>query len=199
VAWAPDYITDAQLKAYLRIGDSDDDAQIAFAITAASRAVDGACGHRQFGKVDIATEWLYSAKWDSSRHRWVVPIDDLSSATGLVVKIDGVATTAYTLWPRRALSQGRVYTELVFDAGVAATAELDLIAITSPNWGWPAVPGVVEQGTLIQSSRFLARRESPYGIAGSPEAGSEIRLLSRLDPDVRMMLVAAQLVRLAAA
>jgi hypothetical protein len=51
-------------------------------------------------------------------------------------------------------------------------------------WGWSAVPPAIEQATLLQASRLLIRRDSPYGVAGSPEAGTEIRLLARLDPDV---------------
>ena len=39
-----------------------------------------------------------------------------------------------------------------------------------------------------EASRWFARRNSPYGIAGSPEMGSELRLLAKLDPDVAVML-----------
>jgi hypothetical protein len=198
MTWAPDYITSAQLKAYARIGDDVDNAQVALAVTAASRAVDG-CGGRQFGQIGASTEWLFTARWDSGCRRWSVPIEDLTAGTGLTVTIDGTATTAYTLRPTRAVDQGKVYTELLFNDGVSVVGDLDAVAITSDQWGWAAVPGVVEQATLIQASRFLSRRESPYGIAGSPDSGAEQRLLSRLDPDVRLMLVAAGLVRLVVA
>jgi hypothetical protein len=53
----------------------------------------------------------------------------------------------------------------------------------------------VEQATLLQASRFHARRFSPYGVAGSPELGSELRLLAKLDADVELALSKAQLVR----
>ena len=39
----------------------------------------------------------------------------------------------------------------------------------------------------LQSSRIYARRATPFGVAGSPEGGI-VRLLSRLDPDVELML-----------
>jgi hypothetical protein len=55
-------------------------------------------------------------------------------------------------------------------------------------WGWTAVPVAVKQATLLQASRFFSRRHSPYGVAGSPELGSEIRLLARVDPDVGVSL-----------
>jgi hypothetical protein len=55
-------------------------------------------------------------------------------------------------------------------------------------WGWTAVPTSVKQATLLQASRFHKRRHAPFGVAGSPEMGSEIRLLSRVDPDVSVAL-----------
>jgi hypothetical protein len=41
---------------------------------------------------------------------------------------------------------------------------------------------------MLQASRFYARRDSPYGVAGSPDLGSEVRLLSKVDPDVAVSL-----------
>jgi hypothetical protein len=41
--------------------------------------------------------------------------------------------------------------------------------------------------TKIQASRLFVRRQSPFGIAGSPEIGT-VRLGSRLDPDVEVLL-----------
>jgi hypothetical protein len=40
----------------------------------------------------------------------------------------------------------------------------------------------------IQAGRFSIRQESLYGVAGSPAAGSELRLLARVDPDVGVSL-----------
>lgn len=198
MSWAPDYITPSQLKEYTRISDDLDNTQVALACTAASRAVDGACG-RQFGKVSASTTWLFTARWDNSRRRWFVPIEDLSSGSGMVVEVDGVAVTSYTLLPTRAVDKGKVFTELVFGESVSVSSDIDAISITSDKWGWSSVPSVAEMASLLQGSRFMARRDSPYGIAGSPDTGSELRLLSRLDPDVRMMLMAAGLARLVTA
>jgi hypothetical protein len=64
--WAPDYITTAELKSFLGINDAIDDAQLAIAITAASRAVDRVT-NRQFGQVAAAEARLYTPKFDCSR------------------------------------------------------------------------------------------------------------------------------------
>jgi len=41
--------------------------------------------------------------------------------------------------------------------------------------------------TLIQASRLFVRRQSPFGIAGSPDLGT-VRLSSRVDADVEALL-----------
>lgn len=49
-------------------------------------------------------------------------------------------------------------------------------------------PEPVKLAAMIQASRLSKRRDSPFGVAGSPEFGSELRLLSKLDPDVETLL-----------
>jgi len=194
MAWAPDYITLSELKAFLRIGDTGDDVQLAVAITAASRAIDR-CTNRQFGVVASVEERQYTAEWNRRRGRWVVPIDDLMTVTGLVVTTvdeDGTLTgtiTAYDLEPRDADLKGRPWELLVVrsTSAVVPTGARGEMATTG-LWGWTAVPTAVDQATYLQASRFHARRNSPYGVAGSPDDGSELRLLARVDPDVAVSL-----------
>jgi len=54
-------------------------------------------------------------------------------------------------------------------------------------WGWPSVPAEIAMATKIQASRLFIRRQSPFGIAGTPELGT-VRLTSRLDPDVEALI-----------
>jgi len=195
MAWAPDYITTAELKAFLRISDTDDDVQLAVAITAASRAIDR-CTNRQFGKTAGAEERQYTARWDRRRGRWIVAIDDLMSTTGFAVTTvdeDGTLTgtiTAYDLEPRDADLKGKPWEAIVVrsTSAVVPTGRPFEMAVTGNPWGWSSTPTAVKQAAYLQSSRFHARRDSPYGIAGSPDAGSELRLLARVDPDVAVSL-----------
>lgn len=193
--WEPDYATAAELKAFVRIDDTLDDAQIALALTAASRAVDNAT-HRQFGQVAAPEERFYTAREDPVHDRWIVAVDDLMDTTGLTVAFDTEGdetySTAITLWatrPVNAAQYNRPWHDLVLrppdgvevtdtDAGVRVTA----------RWGWTAVPNAVKEATLLQASRLLSRRDSPFGVAGSPDAGSEVRLLAKVDPDVEVAL-----------
>lgn len=202
MAWAPDYCTTAELKSHLRITDTDDDTLLAIAITAASRAVDHAC-NRQFGLTDPAAARYYT--YDNGKLETALPytcrqmieIDDLMTTTSLVVKVDRdddgtfeetlTVDTDFRLFPWNAAANGRPWTHIVLLAHESFPTTPRSVEVTA-KWGWSAVPSLVKQAALIQAARFFSRRNSPYGIAGSPEMGSEMRLLARLDPDVAQML-----------
>lgn len=183
MAWAPDYVTSTDLKAYLRIGSTADDAQVAFAITAASRAVDKHC-NRQFGLVAAPEARTYTARWSSTRCRYVVDVDDVMTITGLVITGDA-AITDYTLRPSNAGLKGKPWTRVVLNAG--GNCSEDGITVTA-KFGWTTVPVTVQEATLLQASRFFKRKDAPFGVAGSPELGSELRLLAKVDPDVAVAL-----------
>lgn len=192
MAWAPAYVTPDELKEFVRVTDALDDVQVALAAEGASRAIDHAAdpgGMRQFGKVDAPEERRYTARWHRRRRRWAVEVDDLMSTVGVVVSVPAGSITAYTLTPVNAAQKSRPWTHLVVDpaSSVQPTGEEFEVVMVAP-WGWTAVPQTVKQATLLQGSRFLSRRESPYGVAGSPELGSELRLLARVDPDVAVQV-----------
>lgn len=189
MAWAPDYVTDDELADWVRLGDSLDDAELALACTAASRAIDNLC-NRQFGKTDGAQERIYPATPRRDRGVWVVVIDDLMSSAGLTVALDGDAITDYTLEPRNAAADGVPWTRLVIgrDSAVQPSSTVFEVTISADPWGWSTVPDPVHLAARLQAARFVIRRESPYGVAGSPEQGNEMRLLARVDPDVAVML-----------
>lgn len=69
----------------------------------------------------------------------------------------------------------------------AATIAVDLACDTTTVQFSP-VPATVKLATEMQASRWAKRRDAPFGIAGSPEMGSELRLLPKLDPDVEVLL-----------
>src|SRR5690606_24841324 len=121
-------------------------------------------------------------EWNRRRNRYVVEIDDLMTTAGL--EIGGVAYDpgVHRLEPRNAPALGRPWTSLVLGGSPG-----DEVTITA-TWGWTTIPAAVKQATLLQANRLFARRESPFGVAGSPEVGSELRLLARVDPDVAVVL-----------
>lgn len=191
MAWAPDYVELDRMRSLLRISsDSDtaDDVHLRVSIAAASRAVDRAC-NRQFGQVTTSTTRRYTAFYSNTRGKYVVEIDDLYSTSGLAVTNDGTAltiTTDYYLLPLNAAADGKPYTKIVFEGSVS-TGEGD-ISIASAKWGWETIPLNIVEATGLQAARFVKRRDAPFGIAGSPEMGNELRLLAKLDPDVEVLV-----------
>lgn len=195
MAWMPDYCSVADLSGYLRIGDPADDAQLALAITAASRAVDRTTG-RQFGQLPVAAARYYTPRFDVDQSRWVLDIDDLMTSAGLLVKADlddnGIFTdsiTSFSLKPPNAAGSGQPWTKLVVHptSPVLPTSRRDSVEVTA-LFGWTSVPTAVKQACLLQASRLFTRRDAPFGVAGSPDTGSELRLLAKVDPDVAVIL-----------
>jgi hypothetical protein len=193
MTWRPDYITEEDVKNWERIRADDelDDTEIALYVATASRAIDDHT-NRQFGQLATPTEWTYTATFDSERAVWTVSIDDLQDTTGLAVAVRDAGTidaADYTLEPVNAVAKGKAYTTLTVRLGAAVQPTgRDNEMLLTARWGWTAFPRPVVLGATLQASRFAARRESPYGVAGSPSDGSEMRLLSKLDPDVAVSL-----------
>jgi hypothetical protein len=183
VSWKPDYIDRAALKSYLQITENSADAFIDAWITTVSRNVDDFCG-RQFGKVATAVERFYTPEYDRHECEWLVDIDDLQDTTGLVVTDEdgeAVAAADYVLLPRNAPADGVPYEQLRL---ASKTGELTIEGL----WGWNDQPAAVSTGMYLQGARLAVRRDSPFGVAGSPSEGSELRLLAQLDPDFRTSL-----------
>lgn len=176
-----DYATIAELKSFLRITDTVDDAELTLAVTTASRVIDQAAG-RRFGQDDTVTTRYYTAA--DTAGGMDLP-DDISTASGLVVAFAGTnqtIDTTFRLRPYNATLNDEPFTRIeVVDGYRFPTGEKE-VAITA-QFGWPAVPSAVKFATLVQAGTILkGGRDSPLGIAGSPEFGNELRLSTRLHP-----------------
>lgn len=190
MVWKPDYITSADVKAYLRVTDTVDDAQFSGWATAASRAVDRAC-NRQFGSVaaPVARTYRRPPAYDPTTGLFVLDIDDVQSSAGLLVNGTAYASSVTTLMPDNAPADGRPWTRLGFTSWpVMQSPGGPIVNVITAAWGWTAVPVQVVQACLLQCARWNFRRDAPSGVAGSPDQGSEVRLLAKLDPDVATVL-----------
>jgi len=188
------YASLEELKSSLRIIDNADDTLIQLALDAATEAIDGHCD-RTFSATGVASTRSY----DPVRGR--VEVDDIYTATDLVVMQNGIAiplevegvSSGYRLEPYNAPAYREPYTSIAYNATVLTWPSLfgfsQRRVYVTAQWGYAAsVPTAVKNACLIQASRLFSRRNSPYGIAGSPELGSELRLLAKVDPDVAVML-----------
>lgn len=190
MAWAPDYVELDEAKAHLGIDDDLDDAEIRRAIGAASRLIDNAT-NRQFGKTDTVETREYEVSWSRTKGLWVGRVDDIHTATGLVVTVNGsaLASDAYRLLPDNAASHGKPWERIGVTTATARTVGIGAPYVTiTATFGWSAVPTIVEEAVMLQLARLDKRRDAPFGVAGSPDSGSEVRLLDRLDADVALMV-----------
>lgn len=188
--WKPDYITTADLKLYLGISDSVDDVQLATWCTASSRAIDRKT-NRQFGQLAAPAARTYRrpAILNSQSGLWELEIDDVQTATGLLVNGVAYASSGAVLLPDNAPAEGVPWTRIGFvSAPTLSTPGSPVTNVLTAQWGWTAFPAQVIGAAKLQSNRWNKRRNAPFGIAGSPDQNSQIRLLARLDPDVATTL-----------
>jgi hypothetical protein len=187
--------------------DDPDSAIEALAVESAARAIDRACG-RTFRLADVTASARYFTYtpprgwdvpvYDPNPQDWyrhaVLPIDDVADTTGMIVTFDTsgngdytLATTEYRVGPSNATARQMPYSSLIFDSGTYPPSCTEGVKVEA-LWGWGAIPQTIVNANLIQASRFYKRRDAPFGIAGSPDMGSELRLLAKLDPDVALMV-----------
>lgn len=195
MALGDDYITAAELKGELNIGDSVDDTEIALAVTSASRWVTTYC-ERDFNVAASATPRTF---YPDDRH--IVCVDDISSSTGLVIKTDegddGTyettwASTDYQLEPLNQVVSGLTgwpYTRIraVQSRDFPIHTDRAPVEVTA-IWGWSAVPDAVKKATMVMASRLYKRRFSPEGVLGGAEQFGVVRVGTKIDPDVAMLL-----------
>lgn len=186
--WKPDYLTLAEARSFLRVpaGDTADDAELQVWITSASRAIDDHC-NRQFGQLAAPAARVYrqTPSYDALSGMWLLPIDDVQDSTGLLVGGVAYASSGAVLMPDNAPADGRPWTALGFVNQPTPSYPGAPVSVTvTARWGWSAVPVQVTGAARLQIARWNWRRDAPSGTAGSPDSGSEIRLLAKLDPDV---------------
>lgn len=186
---AQDYTTLAALKLMLKHQVADQDPVLASAITAASRGIERKTGRRFWADASLTARSLGLAGRVASGARGaLLLVPDIASVSGLLVEVgDGstwAARTDYHLWPDHALVDGWPVTGLMLPTGSwgPSTARVRVTA----RWGWPQIPDEISYACLLQAARLYRRKDSPEGVAGSPEWG--LVRLPRLDPDVAALV-----------
>ena len=192
------YATLAQAKTFLSIIDSVDDTLLESLIESASRSIDRIANRR----------FYIDATASARKYRASSPVflftDDISSTTGLIVKVDedgdGVFETTFTLDsdyvmdPLTAPSLNRPFTQITIVSnintfpifpGLFSNGLRPGIEVTA-KWGWPAVPDDIETACLILTADLYKRKDSPGGVLGLGDLGA-IRM-SPLGRDITAMV-----------
>lgn len=172
------------VKHRLRIPTSDtaDDAEILDKITRASRRVDKDCGRpRGFGRDKATSKRIYRP-----HHEELLSIDDVATATGLVVEIGRDNTWSVvdsSLWdtlPENAEVDGRAIETIRRLVGQWPMWGLQRIRVTA-IWGWPYVPDSIKEATELLTARLVRRKDSPEGVKGFSDLG--VVRVARYDSD----------------
>jgi hypothetical protein len=191
VAIVNGYCTLAELKTALAITDAVDDVSLNAAINTTSRMIDDYTNRFFYkdGTVQAPVERYYTAI-----DFFQLYVDDFTSISEIATD-DNFNQTWSTVFaaddamfepvnnPRR----GWPYSRLLAIGSYIFPANLPQAVRVTGVWGWPSVPSEINAACIIQASRIFNRRQSPFGIAGSPDIGT-VRLLSRLDADVELLL-----------
>lgn len=174
-----------------QLGDSTstlDTGLIEKAVAATSRAIDRWCG-RRFWQDPAVVPRVFDV-WDSR----LVDVDDISTAAGLVVKVDSGDGTYATTWttsdyqlrPLNADADGGAYSwrQIAAVGGKCfppGSRGFPPVQVTA-RWGWSEIPDQVVEAAILKSVSLFKRKDAPFGVAGFGDFGA-VRI-TRKDPDV---------------
>ena len=201
------YATLVGIKAYLSISDTTDDTLLENLVESASRSIDK-IANRRFYADTTATVRLYRAYSDV-----FVYTDDISSTTGLIVKVDEAGNgtysktltlnTDYIMDPLTADALGRPFTQLTMVSnneswpifpGLTQNGLRPGVQVTA-KFGWPSVPSDVNVACLILTADLYKRKDAPGGVLGLGDLG--VIRMSPVGRDVSQMVRSYQKIAIA--
>jgi len=188
------YTTLSDVKNGLQIEDILDDTAIEAAILTASRQIDDYCQRFFYQEGTVQNP---SVRYYTAINPWMLETDDIVQITEFATDTGFDTPLQYQeVWdlnsdimfePVNNPKQGLPYTRVLAVGNYVFPYFFPQTIKISGIFGFPEVPYEVELACKIQASRLFVRKQSPFGIAGSIELGT-VRLNSRLDPDVEMLL-----------
>lgn len=189
------YTTLADVKNSLQIEDSNDDVAIQAAILSASRMIDEYCQRFFYQEGTLAAP---ATRYYTAVSPWYIETDDIVQITQLACD-PSFEQTYDQIWntttppldvmyePVNNPQKGWPYTRVLAIGSYVFPYFFPQTVKITGIFGFPEVPYEVELACKLQAARLFIRKQSPFGIAGSVELGT-VRLNSRLDPDVEMLL-----------
>lgn len=180
-----------EVKAAMRVTDTNDDGLIGAVIEAVSQRIEGACGGREFGLT------ASTARYFVATSRGVVLTDDIGSATFTVATDtagDGTYATTLTAAevqaePLNEIGKGRPIRRIrtistgYFPVSYAGRATVKI----TTTWGWPTIPYAIREATRLMVMRQFNRFNSPLGVQS---LGIDLGAISirSIDPDIAALI-----------
>lgn len=178
------YASLAELKAVLRITDTDDDVLLQLGLDAATDAIDRAVGGLSSGAASLlvtgtAATDLFTSTAHGLTDGTAVQFTQLAGGAGLVVGTQYYVRDAAADTFKVALQVGA--TAVDFTTNLTEGWVIERQAL------YP-VPAPARLACELQATRFFKRKDAAFGVLGSPEFGTFSRLQAKLDPDVELLL-----------
>ncbi len=170
------YASLADLRAWLGVGDSVDDAEYDTVLASASRSVSSHCKQSFEGDTEATARRFFADTWQIVRLTnsvigdttdMVVKTDPTDAGTYgttitdyLTLPLDGVGNDGTTGWPITALQ--------IYGAGAywpSSRYGRPLVQVTA-KWGWAEVPEQVKTATLMLAAAWHQRRATVAGQGG---------------------------------
>jgi hypothetical protein len=178
-----------------RAEDTADDGKLALALDVATALIDNYTD-RYF----TADATVVAREYEPVDNRTVDISAGISTTTGLIVETDDNddgtyettwASSDYRLEPTNAADDGRPWNRVVAVGSrlfpVQTIRKFPAVRVTAKG-GWTAVPVAIKQACLIQAAFIWGRKDSRFGVAGSPEFGNELRVETALDRTAQVLL-----------
>ncbi len=195
------YATLLALKDALKIAASDtvDDDMMELAIESASRQIDDHCGRgRKFWQDTAVVARKYFPQQSG-----VLFVDDISTVTGLIVKVDTsddgtfdttlTISTDFDVHPVNATAETpvRPFTAIrLLDGALSGFASASsgrpTVEVTA-KYGWPAVPTAVARACVFQAKNLFKAPDTMYGSFQLAQDGNALRVPA-MDPIARALL-----------
>jgi hypothetical protein len=182
MALGADYITRVELKAYMNLEGTTEDALVDAAISSASREIERHC-HRQFNDSGAVSARVYKAKRCDE-----IAVDDFWTTTGFKLEIDQngdgtwteVASTEYQLTPLNRIRDGVdwVYWKIEMVGTTSLPVRRRASVRVTAQWGWESLPVDVKQAVKMLASDTFQVKDARMGVAGSDQFGTIVRVRS---------------------
>lgn len=183
MALGADYITRQELKSYMGLEGTTDDALVDDAISSASREIERHC-NRQFNDSGAVSARRYRATRCDE-----IAVDDFWTTTGFILEIDvngdgtswtTVAATEYELTPLNRMVNGVewVYWKIEMVGSTKLPVSRRACVRVTAQWGWEELPSDVKQAVKMLASDTFQVKDSRMGVAGSDQFGTIVRVRS---------------------